>query len=310
MATGPPRGPGPRISAGPRAWAAPRLARWRSSRPGRAFDRYSRTRGSILCGGIAYSALFSLFAALTIGYTAFTAVLGGHEDLLAAVLARIDSVVPGLIDTGSGGVLKPADLLLSHDVATGGVSAASVVATVVLVVSAMSFMSALRRSVRTMFAAYDVRENPVGAVLREVIGFLLIVVGVVVSTAATIVVSDVGRQLLELVGLSEVSTTVLAIAGVLASVVVDALVVALVVTSLAGMHPSRRDLALGSLVAGVAFFGTALRGEQLHRRKRPPQRPAGVVRDDRDDPPAGESRGPRPAAGVRVDGRPAREGSS
>ena len=44
----------------------------------------------MLTGGIAYAALFSVFAALTIGYTVFMAVLGGNDELRQTVLDTVE----------------------------------------------------------------------------------------------------------------------------------------------------------------------------------------------------------------------------
>src|SRR3954468_9097882 len=68
----------------------------------RANARFGARNGGVLTGGIAYATLFSVFAALTIGYTIFMAVLGDNERLRAQMLDAIDSALPGLIDTGDG----------------------------------------------------------------------------------------------------------------------------------------------------------------------------------------------------------------
>ena len=54
---------------------------WKHTRPGRANARFRARSGGVLSGGIAYAALFSVFAALTISYTAFVAVLGDNDEL-------------------------------------------------------------------------------------------------------------------------------------------------------------------------------------------------------------------------------------
>src|SRR6478736_2434605 len=73
---------------------------WNTTRPARALAQYGVQRGALLCGGMAYSALFSLFAGLTIFYTAFMAFLGNREELRDEIFAQIDKAIPGLIDTG------------------------------------------------------------------------------------------------------------------------------------------------------------------------------------------------------------------
>ncbi|MCB7136501.1 YihY/virulence factor BrkB family protein [Cellulosimicrobium marinum] len=221
---------------------------WKDSRPGRAVYRYLYARGALLCGGIAYSALFSLFAALTIGYTVFMQVLGGREELMDAVFEQINELIPGLIDTGKGGVLAPEDLLLDS-----GSTLTSVVAGLVLLFSAVSFMYHLRGAIRTMFGASDVGQSPVLARLRGLVGFVLLALSIVVSTAAGIVVTTVGTRALDALGITGGAAVLVTTAGLVVSVLVDAVVVALVVVFLGGVDVKRTDLLVGSLVAGLAF---------------------------------------------------------
>ena len=89
------------------------LAWWQLTRAGRANARFGAAGGGVLTGGIAYAALFSVFAALTIAYTAFVAVLGRDAQLRQDVLRTVSASLPGLVDTGSGdGLVKPDDLVI------------------------------------------------------------------------------------------------------------------------------------------------------------------------------------------------------
>ena len=81
---------------------------WKHTRPGRASARFRARSGGVLSGGIAYAALFSVFAALTISYTAFIAILGDNDELRERVLDAVDTTYPHLLDTGDGqGALDP-----------------------------------------------------------------------------------------------------------------------------------------------------------------------------------------------------------
>ncbi|MCO7272840.1 YihY/virulence factor BrkB family protein [Cellulosimicrobium cellulans] len=222
---------------------------WKDSRPGRATYRYLYARGALLCGGIAYSALFSLFAALTIGYTVFMQVLGGSQELMDAVFGEINELVPGLIAVdGEKGVIDPDDLLLPP-----GLSVTSIVAGVVLLFSVVSFLYHLRGAVRTMFGVSDIGQSPLLARARALLGFFLLALSMLVSAVASIAVSSIGYQLLEALGLSGGPAILVTGAGLVVSVLLDALVVVVVVTLLAGVHVRRRDLLVGSLTAAVAF---------------------------------------------------------
>ncbi|HEY8721692.1 YhjD/YihY/BrkB family envelope integrity protein, partial [Pengzhenrongella sp.] len=171
-ATGPDAAPGPAVArpSGPATMAArvkAVLAWWQQTRPARANARFGAAGGGVLTGGIAYSALFSVFAGLTIGYTVFMAVLGGNAGLRQDLLTTLSTSLPGLIDTGDGnGLLKPEDLVVST-----GLNVAGVIAVVVLLLSATAAMAALRTAVRAMFDVRGAGGNAVHGKLRELAGF-------------------------------------------------------------------------------------------------------------------------------------------
>jgi membrane protein len=234
------------------------VAWWKASRPGRALAWYNARHGALLCGGMAYAALFSLFAALAIGWTVFMAVLGSRTELQEAVLEQIDTWLPGLVGTEETAVLSPDDLVLDN-----AVTVTSVVALVVLVFSAIAFMAALRTSVQSMFDVPPTAQNPVVAKARELGGFVLLGVGVLLSAAASVVVSGLGATLADLLGGSTVLTVVVRVLGLAIGLAVDTVVVALVVVLVGGVRPARRDLLVGSLVAAAVvgalrYLGTSI----------------------------------------------------
>ncbi|WP_020013394.1 YihY/virulence factor BrkB family protein [Promicromonospora sukumoe] len=234
-------------------------ARWEATRPGRAISRFNTANGAVLSGGMAYAALFSLFAALAIGYTVFVRVLGGDADLRDAVLDQIDTWVPGLVDTGHGGVLSPNDLVIST-----GLSWTSAVAALVLLWSATNFMGALRTSVRAMFGETNGHGNPVTDRLRQLLGFVLLGAGVLVTAAASVAVSAAVPWTLESLGLDggAVSFAVRA-GGALVTLALDAVVVAAVVRYVGGVRTDWRELMYGSLAVGVVAGGLRYLGTEV-----------------------------------------------
>ena len=73
-----------------KAW----LGRVKELRVTRGFVRYGTARGGVLAGGIAYSALFALTAAMTIAWTAFMALMGSDSRLRADVLRGFNRILP------------------------------------------------------------------------------------------------------------------------------------------------------------------------------------------------------------------------
>ncbi|WP_275006099.1 YihY/virulence factor BrkB family protein [Promicromonospora iranensis] len=231
---------------------------WGTTRVGRTLARFDGANGGVLSGGMAYAALFSLFAALAIGYTVFVRVLGGDADLRVAVLDQVDTWVPGLVDTGSGGVLSPSDLVLST-----GLSWTSVVAAAVLLWSATNFMGALRTSVRAMFGETDGIGNPLTDRLRQLLGFVLLGVGMLVTAAASVAVSTAVPWLLDLVGLGEGVGWAVRGVGLVLTVVLDTALIAAMIAWVGQVRPPRRDLFLGALSVGIVAGGLRLLGTEV-----------------------------------------------
>ncbi|MGY4643482.1 YihY/virulence factor BrkB family protein [Cellulomonas sp. URHB0016] len=231
---------------------------WKHSRPGRANARFGARGGGLLTGGIAYAALFSVFAGLTIGYTVFMAVLGGNEELRDKILDSLAASLPGLLDTGDGtGLVDPEVLVLSP-----ALTAAGVVALVVLVLSALSATAALRTGVRAMFGVVG-GENAVVGKLRALVGFVGMAMAVLVSAVLTTAVGAAVQWLLQVVGWTGASGFTVRMVGIVVTFVVDVGTFLLVVKVLAGKDPAWRDLWRGSFIAAtgigvVRILGTSV----------------------------------------------------
>ncbi|WP_136518826.1 YihY/virulence factor BrkB family protein [Cellulomonas telluris] len=233
------------------------LAWWNHTRPARANARFGRAGGGVLTGGIAYAALFSIFAGLTIGWTVFTAVLGRNDSLRSTVLSTVDASLPGLVDTGGGGLLKPSQLQLST-----GLSWAGLVATGVLVFTGIRAIAALRTAVRAMFGVHPA-ENVVLGKLRELGGFVGIGLAVLLSAVVTLGVTTAADWLLDVVGWDEGSGFVVRALGIAVAFLVDAALFVMLVRVLAGQAPPRRDLLGGAAIAAtglgvVRVLGTSI----------------------------------------------------
>ena len=223
--------------AGWRARAVTLVARVRATRVARALTHFGARGGAVLSGGIAYAAVFSVFAALAIAFTVGLAVLGGNVELREAFLEQLAGWLPGLV--GPGGVLAPEDVRL-----TVGPGVAGVVAAGVLVWSASAFMGALGAGVRAMVDETTPRGRHLPGLVRTWAGFLGLGLALLVSTVASVLVTQAaafaGREAVR-------------VGGALVSFVVDAAMFAFVLLVVAGIRPTRRDLLVGSGLAALAF---------------------------------------------------------
>lgn len=223
--------------------------RLQDTRLARALARYSGARGALLAGGIAYTALFSVFAALAIGVTTLMLALGRHPGLRQAVLDSLGQALPGVIDGGDGSGLVSIDQL----VIDSPLSLGSAVAVVVMVVSAMGLMGALANAVRAMFGIVQLPRNPVVAQLVNLLGFLVLMASVVLTAVASLATGALTEQVKELgalpAWLSGWGAKALSLAVAL---VLDAAVLVLLVR-LSGVRAPRRDLLPGALLGAVAY---------------------------------------------------------
>jgi membrane protein len=233
------------------------LAWWKKTRLARALARFNVSRGGLLCGGLAYTALFALFAALAIGYTIFMAVLGGNERLRDDLLNEINKAIPGLIDVGDGGAIEPNQLLLSAS------SVAGVVAALVLLWTATSFMSALRGAVRIMLGLAREPVNFVVGKLKDLSAFLVLLVAVVASSAVGVVATSASSWLVRTLGLPDGVSGLVSALGFAVAGVIDVLVVVYVLRVLGGSRAGWTDTLRGAVVAAVVLGGLRYLGTSV-----------------------------------------------
>lgn len=241
------------------------LGWWKQTRIARGLARYGAANGALLTGGIAFSSLFSIFAALTVAFSIFMAVLGSNAELQAAVLDALDSALPGIIKTdgNSTGIVSPEDLQFKP----GGSILVAIVSFLIFLNTATSVPAALRTAIRAMFGVVAPAESAVKAKLRDVAGFGVLALAVVVTAALGIAVGTAGSALAGAIGLEDnpVVQVLLRVLGQLVALGVDFGVVVFLIRGLGGARPPRRDLMLGALVVAVAagvirYLGTSIVG--------------------------------------------------
>lgn len=240
-----------------RATAA--FAWWQTTRVARALARFSARGGGVLSGGIAYAALFSIFAAVAIGYTVLMVVLRGNDELREQVLETVGEALPGLIKGADGvGLIDPTELTISTTLTVTGI-----VALVVLLLSALAAVAAVRIGIRAMFGEDGPHGNAVTSKLRELGGFVGIGIAVLVSAVLTTGVAAGVQWLLDVLGMDAATAGAVRLAGIAVAFVVDALVFVLMVGVLAGEQPPRKDMVQGALIAATAFGVVRVLGTQL-----------------------------------------------
>jgi len=235
------------------------LAWYKSTRIGRSLARVGTANGNLLAGGIAYAAIFSLFAALTIGWTAFMLLLGRNTGLRDQLIATLNAALPGIIDDGSGGLLDPEALVLDT-----AFTPTSIAATVVLLWSALAMMNALRRSIRRMFGVVAVPEGFVVNKVRDLVGFVILALATLVTSVASVGANTLGGLVFDWLGMEgPVAAFLLRAATFLLGAAVDFGIFVFLFRVFAGLRVPRRDLLLGAALGALATAGLRVVGTSL-----------------------------------------------
>ncbi len=237
------------------------IAAAQETRVARALQRYGKARGGLLAGGIAYSALFSIVAALTIAWTVFMATLGGNADARASVIEAVNQALPGILQDGSGaGLIDPDQLVLDS-----AINLASIISALVLLWTAVSIMTNIRSAVQAMFGIVAPIENFALQKLRDLAGFAAMALGIVTSALLGTAAGTAGRAIMDALGLGDnpVAAFFVRVGGLLVAAGVATLTFAFLLRVTAAVRPLRRDLWLGSAVGGVVvqvilFLGTSV----------------------------------------------------
>lgn len=220
----------------------------------RSLTRYGNGRGALLAGGIAYSAIFSLAAALTIGITVLLGVLGRSPQLQDAVFSSLASSLPGVLEwKGSSGIVDPSDLVISTSFSITGI-----VAVVVLVFSATSVMRAMKSSIRAMFGIDQVPSGAASEKLRDLLGFVAIALGVGTTGILTLAHTVIGTQVFSAIGLeSTLASMMIRIGSFLISAAIDGLILWILVRFVALVRAPKTDLWWG--LAGFGIVASLIR---------------------------------------------------
>ncbi|MBK7621237.1 MAG: YihY/virulence factor BrkB family protein [Kineosporiaceae bacterium] len=222
------------------------LARLQATRALRAWNRYGVRRGNVLASGIAYVAFFSLFPALAIGFTVLGLVVGGRRDLQRQVADYVnDTIGTTVIGVRDGEGVVSIDRLVAGDLLT----VTGAVAAVVMLLSGLGWVDAVRQGIRAMFDLHD-EGNPLLRKLFDIVVLAVVGIGVLLSVAASLLLSAAGGAALGWLGVDDgVASLLLQIAVDLVLVGVDILLFLMFFRLLARVHRPVREL------LGAAFIG-------------------------------------------------------
>ena len=227
------------------------VARAHKLRIARVFARYSEKNGPILAGGLSLTALYSVFAALYVGFSVLGLLIESDPALKATVVSALSTSVPGLIDSGNGGAIKLDDLFASRVL-----NWSSIVALIVLVGTALAWFASARSAVRAVF---DLPADKTFFLLLKLkdLGFVIAFAIVTTLSAVLSVLSTSALNfLLGLVGVGDKSffaELVGRIIGLVIVLAIDTAVLAALFRVLSDIRIPPARLIPGSLIGGVAL---------------------------------------------------------
>ncbi|MGV1009312.1 MAG: YihY/virulence factor BrkB family protein [Dermatophilaceae bacterium] len=234
-----------------------RLQHWL---PVRAWFRYADARGRLLAAGIAYYGFVSLFPALALAVVVFGFALAGHPDLLEAVARSLNQLLPGMVKTAD----NPNGLVELSAPATVTLSITGIVALAVLIWGGLGWVGSMRDGIRIMFGAPRLPGRFVYDKVRDLCVFLLLGVSIVVSALLTLVAGDLGTWLAGQIGLGDESWVV-TVGSLLVSLLVNAMIMALLLRGLSGVAVALRGIGSGALLGGAGLTLLELFGSTLIR---------------------------------------------
>jgi membrane protein len=196
--------------------------------PVRVFEYYGNAQGALLASGLAYQAIFAVFAALWVGFSIAGLVVAGNHELQQPLIDLLSRSVPGLIKTGpsSTGAIDARTLLNA-----GVFTWTGAIALVGVLVTALSWLASARAAIRLIFGLPQLKTNFILLKLKDLVVAIGFGIALVVSAALSVAGSAATGALLELVGIGDDSV----IATVLGRILTLAIMFALDAAILGGL---------------------------------------------------------------------------
>lgn len=216
-----------------------------------------------MAAGMSFSAVFSAFAAIYVGFAIIGLVFAANADLQAALVAAVGRYVPGLIGESGDGAVDPDQLFNAPTLGWSGVIALGA-----LVFTMLGWLATTREAVRGIFGLPPVITNPVLLKLQDLGLAVGLGVLIIASAALQVVSNTLADAVAGLLGIPADDpglVIVLRIVSVTISFVIDVVTVGLLYRVLARVPLTRSSLALGAIIGGLAltalkFLGTSLLG--------------------------------------------------
>lgn len=231
--------------------------------PIRVWRHFLISNGFLLAAGISYQALFAIFAAIYVAFAITGLWLGGNVDAVNAMIALINSYVPGLI--GPDGVVSTADVQSIAASTTGVLGITGLIALGAVIWTAIGWVTYARRGVRDMFGIPPDRRSYVLLKARDLLAASIFGAALIVGALLSFVSTWALTWFFSLFGVQVPPGLVnssIRIASVIVSFALNSAALAALFRFLTGTHLKWRVIWPGALLGGAALtilqFGAGL----------------------------------------------------
>ncbi len=231
--------------------------------PIRVWRHFLINNGFLLGAGISYQALFAIFAAIYVAFAITGLWLGGNADAVNAMIALINSYIPGLI--GPDGVVTTEEVQEIASSTSGVLGVTGLIALGAVIWTAIGWVTYSRRAVRDIFGIPPDRRSYVLLKARDLLAAVIFGAALIIGALLTWVSSWLLSWMLSLIGV-DTGTMMLdvsiRIGSVIISFVINASALAALFRFLTGTSLRWRTIWPGALLGGAALtvlqFGAGL----------------------------------------------------
>ena len=223
--------------------------------PIRVWRHFLQHNGFLLSAGISYQALFAIFAAIYLAFAITGLWLGGNTDAVNAMIALINSYIPGLI-SDSGGLATPEEVQQIASSTAGVLGITGLIALVTVIWTAIGWVTYSRRGVRDIFGIPPDRRSYVLLKARDLVAAIIfgvaLVVGAILSSISSWALAWVFSLLRIDVGPGMLDSTI-RIGSMIVSFALNSAALAALFRFLTGTSLRWRVIWPGALLGGAAL---------------------------------------------------------
>lgn len=222
--------------------------------PVRVWRHFLQHNGFLLAAGISYQSLFAIFGVIYLAFAAAGLWLGGSSEAIHGLIDLINRWIPDIIS--ENGLIRPEQVEAVAASSSGLLTVTGLIAGVVVIWTAIGFITYARRAVRDTFGLSFDRRNYVLLKARDFLAALLFGVALVAGAALGFIATGAIELVFALLGWNSQSLWFEALTRVLSLVVafvLNALALAAMFRFLTGASLSWRRIWPGSLLGGGAM---------------------------------------------------------